>query len=324
MVGRRLRGRGRGIALAAQADTTRPWDHNWGDLLEQFQSAGRLTPDRWAQYCRQALPGLLRLQVRPTVRRGDPLPSDVRFSGVARVADSSSLSAGLRWVALTCPDAPAFHFDFDRGLPFNYYDVRNGSPLGSPHLPADAITALPDDGASHDLIFTADVQLGTSDPQPMRWSLSTEGRHMAASGRVTATCRFTPVPADRPTVTAVPDPSLADAVSQSLAVSARWEAAAGRSPASVVVEVDSQLLADVDVAFDVIVRQGGREFAVGKVVHDRHGAIGAGYEFACPSAVVRGRPVDVIFRSDPDAAAAVLDVTTVWGGEITVAGVQVP
>jgi hypothetical protein len=61
-----------GRALALQADKAKPWAEGWGDLVEAAQVAGKLPADKWQQYAAGTFE--LTLEVRPEVRRGDPLP----------------------------------------------------------------------------------------------------------------------------------------------------------------------------------------------------------------------------------------------------------
>ena len=62
-------------ALAAQADTSKPWDDWWGGVIENARMRDRLPQPLWERYVRQAYP--LELKVAPSVRRGEPLPFGV-------------------------------------------------------------------------------------------------------------------------------------------------------------------------------------------------------------------------------------------------------
>ena len=60
-------------ALDVQADERRPWDPNWGVLVEQAHQRKRLPADRWARYARQATRPLIELE-GSRVTRGSGLP----------------------------------------------------------------------------------------------------------------------------------------------------------------------------------------------------------------------------------------------------------
>jgi hypothetical protein len=61
--------------LARQADATRPWRPEWGDLVQVAHSKGRLGVARWLKYL-EGMPQM-KVRVRPRVRVGDPVPVEV-------------------------------------------------------------------------------------------------------------------------------------------------------------------------------------------------------------------------------------------------------
>ena len=117
-------------ALAYQGDVTKPWVPAWGHLVESAHDASRLPPDQWRRYVAQAPD--LSVEVRPTVRRGDPIPYRI-LRGPDRVAGARLGLLGTRlvpWVKvdggrvelhvsprdsvvydLYVPDDPAGHID---------------------------------------------------------------------------------------------------------------------------------------------------------------------------------------------------------------------
>ena len=61
-------------ALDAQADRATPWLPAWGDFIEEAMAAQLLNPPRIERYYQQAAAEPMRLDVRPRVTRGDPIP----------------------------------------------------------------------------------------------------------------------------------------------------------------------------------------------------------------------------------------------------------
>ena len=119
--------------------------------------------------------------------------------------------------------------------------------------------------------------------------------------------QFTLSPADQSTVTTTPAPVLASAVGQAIRLvrdGSPWtQLSVCRPP--------------VGVSFDVWVREGnprngrGRERRVGSI------ACPAGGE-AYRNLLLPEPPVELWFRTDPSAAAATVDTSRVWDGEIVV------
>ena len=57
-----------------------------GDLIDSAQTAGKLSADRWQRYLQGAVS--LKLEIRPEVRRGDPVPYWMRY-GNSRIGNGS-------------------------------------------------------------------------------------------------------------------------------------------------------------------------------------------------------------------------------------------
>jgi hypothetical protein len=58
--------------VALQADPNAAWKPSLGDFVERARLAGKVNEGRWKRYLDQAL--VLEMQLRPRLRRGDPLP----------------------------------------------------------------------------------------------------------------------------------------------------------------------------------------------------------------------------------------------------------
>ena len=284
--------------LAYQADRSKPWDPAWGDLLEGLRTTGRLPDDQWARYAAQAVP-VLTVRARRLVRSGDPLPF-VCDLDLRRVADHTALWVDVRETSRTCSIDPAVG---GPAVPVNAHRSR-----------IDAADLLPfrPDGSVRQLVYSTDVEVGDR----------ASGSHALATGRLVASTPFTIGPADRPSVASIPNPTLATTVRQSLTVSARWDDHPYRGRPAVEVAVDSERT-PFDVSFDVLVRSAGHEYRIGDFHHGRD-FLGVHLTLRCPPSVDRTRPVDVIFRSDPEpAAAATVDVSAIWAGDVTFVDVPV-
>lgn len=60
------------LALEQQGDTARKWSPEWGDIIEQAQTDGKLSKEDKARYRRQA--AVVKFESRPRVRAGDDIP----------------------------------------------------------------------------------------------------------------------------------------------------------------------------------------------------------------------------------------------------------
>ncbi len=284
--------------LAYQADRSKPWDPAWGDLLEGLRTTGRLPDEQWTSYVAHAVP-VLTVRARRLVRSGDPLPF-VCDLDLRRVANHTALWVDVRETSRTCSITPA---------------------VGGPAVPVDAHRSRIDaadllqfrpDGSVRRLVYSTDFEVGDQ----------ASGSRALATGRLVASTPFTIGPADRPSVASIPDPTLATTVRQSLTVSARWDGHPHRGRPAVAVGVDAERT-PFDVSFDVLVRSSGSEYRIGDFYHGRD-FLGVHLTLRCPPSVDRTRPVDVIFRSDPEpAAAATVDVSAIWAGDVTFARVPV-
>ena len=292
----------RRVGHSYQADRSKPWDPSWGELLERFRAGGHLSDDRWARYASQAFLALT-IQIRPSLRDGDPLPYKCDLY-VQRLADPTVIWVDLREASRSCEIVPA---DGGRAVPVHEHRSRVDA--------ADLVPFRPD-GSVRRLVYGCDIEVGDGDRR--------SGFRTLATRRLVASAPCTVGPADRSPVATVPDPSLNGMVRRSLGVAARWEPDPWRGgPPVVVLSVDSDRIS-VDVSFGIWVRSAGREARVGNLVHGQRGALGYHIDFVCPPSVGRHQPLDVVFRTDPTpAAASTPDVNAVWAGEVAFLGVPI-
>ena len=138
--------------LTLQGDPNKPWQVGCGDFIERARFARRLSDERWQRYGRQALQ--LTLDVRPWVRRGDPIAFQLRYLTPTRAGSSSA-------VALTTAPASIFI----GGQRFNAPNWRPGTQLVPMSLPGGIYAGTYDarlrDGPQ-EVRVVADLMFGNS------------------------------------------------------------------------------------------------------------------------------------------------------------------
>ena len=72
------------VDRALVAELTAPFNPEWGTFIETAKTAGRVDARRWAAHAGQTI--CVSLVVRRSIRRGDPLPAEVRFDLTRMVA----------------------------------------------------------------------------------------------------------------------------------------------------------------------------------------------------------------------------------------------
>ena len=296
--------------LDYQGDSTRPWDTGWGDLLEVAHAAGRLSDERWRRYAGQAAIGMFTFRVRPRVRRGDPVPYEFT---------SHRGRLGSRNDAVWCQ-------------PVHARLVWAGEPPQSVRL-ADSFPVGGDSyGKTEPRLYPFQLPRGLADgPQAVRLvadlavgpNENFAVTHPVVTVRLDLPGTFALLPADQPSVTRVHDPSMADAVRRSVRVDGVRSSSAGG------VQAGWSLVPPgppVGLAFEVRVRDRQHDVRVGSFAVPA-GTAGAQWPpQVTPDAAgtrLTGGRADVVFVSDPAAAAETVDVTRVWDGQITFLDVPV-
>ena len=75
--------------LDLQADSKKPWLGGCGDFIEGARDTKQLSDARWQRYAEHAI--TFALEVRPWIRRGDPIPFQIRSSGTGRAGSRSNI-----------------------------------------------------------------------------------------------------------------------------------------------------------------------------------------------------------------------------------------
>lgn len=77
-------------ALKVQADASISWEPMWGEFVEQASIAGLLSQNDLDRYAQRLVDDALVLELRPRVRRGDPLPFRL-MHGAPRLGDPQNV-----------------------------------------------------------------------------------------------------------------------------------------------------------------------------------------------------------------------------------------
>jgi hypothetical protein len=288
--------------LAYQADGKRPWDPEWGALIEDAQRAGILSDDRWKRYLSQSWKNSITVSVRPRVRIGDPIWYEVKISHL-RLSSSfqnfypfGGLEIQLIDAFLTWPGHPLNSEEHGWELISTAGGGHGGQlhPFDYPH----DITP-----GEHQLIFGGEVDFGYRDHS------RNNAFTLTASDSVEIPCKVQMLPADQPTVRLVKKPELAAAIRDCISVNGELNLLNQN-------QFDLRVKAPpVSLGFEVLIRVNGKEFSVSWLDCPAGRVTNTGFNLT-EATIKPGTRYDVIFRSDPHDAASSLDVFEIWDGEI--------
>ena len=187
-------------ALQIQADPSKPWERELGEMIESGRARGLVTDAQWRQYAKQ--PGVVQLKTRERINLGDPvvlrLTSDhaklrASYDFGSQMAPSSIKGAKIAiYPENTGPDA----------TPIVTHEMRLSSYHDGHFIPLQ-------DGSSPLPVGPYKVVVDLNIPQPDPKQANARGgvftpHQLAAS--------FEVFPADQPQLIAVKDPALAQAL----------------------------------------------------------------------------------------------------------------
>lgn len=315
--------------LDRQADPQTPWDPRWGDFVESARASGRVPDAVWQQYLRQAV--VLRLDVRPKVRLGDPVPMAV-VAGPARAGTrfdtdfdlevSSCTGPGLDWQD-TPQNRRARHYDSPGHGGALTIDTRPGG------LPFKGdMRLLLNDSASGGAGYVVQDYLQTND------RLATGRQHVRAtfiatvrdpatfkpadSRGVTVDSEFMLLPPGDPGVRPFEDVALRPSVERALR--SVQTGSRGGDALSLYLKMTS---APCDLCCDVCVVADGKEEVVDtiRVSKAKPYILSSGTSHAGMRDELKA--VDVIFRPRADEAFRTLDIERPWAGTVVVKNVAI-
>ncbi len=297
-------------ALAAQADAARPWDPDWGDILQTAKRDSVLDEGRWQRYAEQAVTvgSPFSLEVRPRVRRGDPIPYRLHRSA-ARAGDDWTLPS--LWAQLGPTTVTLGELAFEHG-------GKSGGGLSA--------TGSGWSGSSWRLSEAQWAQTGSGPA-----TVGTSARVVVKEGHGDADRVLIEFDldlsaeveiVDEPTVWPVTDPALRQAVRDALEVERlepepSWGDGVPRLGGSIKIAARPVGLA----CQVVVVAPDGREWSLGTITvgKDRSTSYGVSGSAEGFDAAV----VDLVLRPDVDAAKGDVDIEGYWDEEIRIEGVKV-
>jgi len=295
-------------ALTIQADLTRTWQPDWGNIIEDARARGAVSDEDWETYAKQAVAGAFALEMRPKVRRCDPVPYRIRELA-GRVGNGE-----------------AFWVSHDRGQ-LKLGDVTHtsggsGGSLLTPFgvgsfgshasLTPEEWARIPDGPQEAQITLAFTVREYQSNPD--RGPVITEQS-------VNLTSPWEVVGADEPTVTLTTAPEHREGVRDSLKniELTRRKQADGTPYLEGMFRLSQP---PVDLAFDVVLRSGSREWEQGTVSivaggntnYSTHGE-------DVPDA--DATMVDVIFVPSEEVARRSVDLTNIWGETVVIPDVPI-
>jgi hypothetical protein len=304
--------------LQRQADLSKPWTLQWGDLIERARGTGEVSDADWKKYVEQAVAGQYKLLFRSKLRRGD-VPPYALDPVAPRLAQSRPWSVAERVNAIEI-DGREVLIEPQNGRrgPFRNRGVR---ALAAEAGGAEALMKDLPLGRHTGLLCVELTLSSTGAPRQLWFEVNPI---VVVPKRLPFT--FDLVPDDQPILKPVVDESLRARVRASLAV--------GKVRTSSMVTT-LEVTCDpppTDLALDIIVRSDdGTELNVEPLVCLRGESWRAAQWFT--SRFDAGRPTtrrtrrmqraDVIFRPNPDAAVGVLQMNTFWNEEIVFKDVAV-
>jgi hypothetical protein len=301
------------LILEHQADRTRPWRTEMGDLIEKRWVAGKLDRDLWEQYTAQFLVDTYKLKVRRRIVIGSGKMALEQIKQDTRCGSGVHMTYQLR--------------ETNRTTKIGATVVGRGNPPSTSKLGHDTgglnstnyylgdekqwATIKP---GKHKI--TREVELAILQaPGPE----AIERKDVFASRKVTFETVTTFLPAGQSTVTINTDPELKDAVESAITLE-RVETGPISIPndsneffANIILDFEPR---PIDTAFTIVLNDGEAEYDTGSVAFSA--AQRNGFNTSRPriSADLSGKHIDVILRPAPAAAEASIDCFEIWGQEI--------
>jgi len=289
-------------ALEIQGDMSKAWVTGWGDMVELLRAQGELPEEKWRQYVKQG-PVIL-LEVRPRVRIGAPLP--VRVGHAARVGRMGVSFIKHRDLGMEI-SGQAYSEYWCRGLSISALFPR--PDVSQYTIPAtEAVVAKLKEGPQTGKLkkdlwvyLTAPTDFVDGKVKPIgTWRVELERKWELVGGE---------------TVKLVKNEEVRWAVEKAVTVKVRR---GGGDRVSVWVLIQS---VPVGVAFDVFVREGQKEWKVGRIACGAFsGRTDRGLD---EKAAGLGDWCEVVLRPSKEAAEETVDVTEIWDGEVVIKEVVV-
>jgi hypothetical protein len=302
------------LILEYQADLTRPWRTEMGDLIEKRWVDGKLDRALWEQYTAQFLVDTYRLRVRPRIVIGSGKMAVQQIKQVTRCGGGTHMAYQLRE---------------------NYRTTKIGSTVVERLGNFPSTTDLRHDNGG---MNSTNYYLGDEE----QWETIKPGKHkitrevelsilrgpgpeeakqteVFASRQLSFETETTFLPPGQSTVNTNTDPALKAAVEDAISI-VRIETGPKTRPTSPDKFYAKVILGfkprPIDTAFTIILKDGENEYEAGSVAMAADEKTNGFNSMANIPADLSGKRVDVIFRPAPEMAERSVDLFEIWGEEI--------
>jgi len=288
---------------AAQADPHSHWDHGWAWTLGDAREFGFIDDTAWTDLLHTAADGALRLEVRPRVAQGDPIPYRLVVDKPrVPMPTTCVLRAELVECRVGGQAAESRAETLDVAL--------RGEPIALRRTELAIDTTMTGDVRPGDHPVELDVAFAIHHPetgQDLRTFTRTFRSRVEVESGTTSATKTTA------------DPTLAGAVERAIQLRAFWALWREEDQAELVITLRYP---PVDLAFKVfVVTPAGERIEFGEV------AVAAGdwdsYRLSRTFDEQLVGPVSVVFEPSEDVADATLDVFEYWGEPVQFDGVTV-
>ncbi len=294
------------LGLAAQADLKTTWLTKWGDLIEAAQKGGRLSPERWQKYFANMMQ--YTLVTRPETRRGDDVVARI-VEQTARCGERSSFNA---WIDTTLlpSDLVSSENTQLRGRDGSTFSAHGSGSIGHEiKLDPKLLAAAPDGEKTLRVRLKVDFYDHWTNGLPP--ALASKTYDLQSTWKL--------VPADAPTVKAIDDPGVRDAVQKAISIRRLELRPNGDEYVNMSIELHEP---PVPLAYKVILRAAnGREWPVNGIYIQKNSRTSWGTGGSVKG--LAADKVDVIFRPDERTALNTTDMHEYYNEEVVFKDVAV-
>lgn len=308
------------LILKHQADRTRPWSTEMGDLIEKRWVAGKLTRDLWEQYTAQFVVGFYEVKVRPRIVIGTPggvnlqlAIQDVRCGSGKHITFKLQEKNRVTRIGSTIIGRVNIPGTIELKHKGGQRSIGNSNSFGKQLW--ESIKP-----GKQKITFEAQLAILES-PAPEK----EERQDVFASRKVTFETETTFLPRGQSTVNISTDPAMKAEVDRSITI-VRIETGPAVNPttdnkfyANVRLDIKSR---PIDTAFSIILKDGDNEYKAGSLTQTAENNNGL-ESMAFIPADLSGKRIDVILRPAPDQAELTVDLFEIWGEEIVFKNVLV-
>lgn len=320
-------------ALVHQLDPKRPWQTAWGNFVELGRLNGDTTDDQWQRYAEGILTGCVELEVRPKIAIGSTHLPVKMSEGNIRMGDEGRYPF---WMTRKN--------DVVRVGPASIKQYGSSSSSLSPHGGGSSTSFMSMDEhwdkikpGKHDIIAEVEVSLTEGHGQQV----------VLASRRMTLSRPAVFLESGKATVTTITDPGYRDQVKDAITIKRlrcyQWSNQQEKYHLDLNINFEdrmfpiprtkevwtsgnvtetSQQLQTIDLAFEVVLRHGDKEYGIGWTTVPGNSGMSTTIGSEHGSDLV-GEKVDVILRPSVMRAETSIDCFEIWGGEIVFEGVPV-